>query len=36
LSVTIFDKTDIFQPLTETEFIDDKSENDNQLQLFNL
>jgi len=36
LSVTIFDKTDIFQPLTETELIGDKTENDNQLQLFGL
>ncbi len=36
LSVTIFDKTDIFQPLTENELINDKTENDNQLQLFDL
>jgi len=36
LSVTVFDKTDIFQPLTETALISDKTENDNQLQLFNL
>jgi IS4 transposase len=36
LSVTIFDKTDIFQVLMETKFIDDKTENDNQLQLFNI
>jgi len=36
LSVTIFGKIDMFQPLTETELIDDKAENDNQLQLFDL
>ena len=36
LSVTIFDKTDIFQPLTETQLIDGKIEDGNQLQLFNL
>lgn len=36
LSVTMFDKTDIFQPLTENELINDKTENDNQLQLFDL
>jgi hypothetical protein len=36
LSVTMFDKTDIFQPLTENALIDDKIEDDNQLQLFSL
>ena len=36
LSVTMFDKTDIFQLLTENELIDDKIEDDNQLLLFNL
>ena len=36
LSVTMFDKTDIFQPLTEIQLIDEKTENDNQLKLFNL
>jgi len=36
LSVTMFDKTDIFQPLTENALLDEKIEDDNQLQLFNL
>jgi hypothetical protein len=36
LSVTMFDKTDIFQPLTENMFLNDKIEDDNQLQLFRL
>lgn len=34
LSVTIFEKTDIFQALTETNVIDNTDENDNQLKLF--
>ena len=36
LSVTIFEKTDIFQTLTETKLVDENIENDKQLQLFNL
>ena len=36
LSVTIFEKIDILQALTEIEVIDDKTKDDNQLQLFNL
>lgn len=36
LSVTIFEKTPILQALTETDVIDENSENDNQLKLFNL
>jgi len=36
LSVTMFDKTDIFQPLTENALLEEKIEDDNQLQLFNL
>jgi Domain of unknown function (DUF4372)/Transposase DDE domain len=36
LSITIFEKTDILQALTETEFVNEKTRNDNQLQLFNL
>ena len=36
LSVTMFDKTDIFQPLTENALLDEKIEDDNPLQLFNL
>jgi len=36
LSVTIFEKTDILQALTETELVNEKTRNDNQLQLFNL
>lgn len=36
LSVTMFDKTDIFQPLTETVLINDNIKDDNQLQLFDL
>src|SRR3989338_4093586 len=36
LSVTIFEKTPIFQVLTETDSVDNVSENDNQLKLFNL
>ncbi len=35
-SVTMFDKTDILQALTETTFIDDQIANHKQLQLFNL
>lgn len=36
LSVTVFEKIDIFQAFTETKLIDDETENNNQLQLFNL
>lgn len=36
LSVTIFEKTDILQALTETELVNEKTRNNNQLQLFNL
>ena len=36
LSVTIFDKTDIFQPLTENKLIDGNIEPPKQLELFNL
>lgn len=36
LSVTIFEKTDILQALTETELVNEKTRNDNQLQLFSL
>ena len=36
LSVTIFEKTDIYQALTETHLIDKNIEKDNQLILFNL
>jgi hypothetical protein len=36
LSVTIFEKVDIFQALTEINIIDKSVQNDNQLILFNL
>ena len=36
LSVTMFEKTSIYQALTETELIDGDVENDNQLMLFKL
>lgn len=36
LSVSIFEKTSIFQALTETDIIDDNTQNDNQLKLFTL
>ena len=36
LSVTIFEKTHILQALTETEVVEENTENDNQLMLFNL
>lgn len=36
LSVTIFEKTHIYQALTETEVVEKNPENDNQLTLFNL
>ena len=36
LSVTMFEKTYIYQALTETELIDGDIENDNQLMLFKL
>ena len=36
LSVTIFDKTDIFQPLMENDIIDESIELNKQLELFNL
>jgi IS4 transposase len=36
LSVTIFEKTPIYQALAETEFIDEVAENDKQLMLFKL
>ena len=36
LSVTVFEKTDMLQALTETELIDSDTKDDNQLQLFNL
>lgn len=36
LSVTIFEKTDILQALTETEIVDESIEKDKQLILFNL
>ena len=36
LSVTIFEKTPIFQALTETNVINENTENQNQLTMFNL
>jgi len=36
LSVTMFEKTSIFQVLTETDFVNKNAQNDNQLELFNL
>ena len=36
LSVTIFEKTPILQALTETKIINQDSQNDNQLKLFDL
>ena len=36
LSVTIFEKVDIFQALTEISIIDENIQKDNQLILFNL
>ncbi len=36
LSVTMFEKTPIYQALTETELIDENVENDKQLMLFKL
>ena len=36
LNVTIFEKIDIFQSLTETNLVEDNSDSDKQLQLFNL
>ena len=36
LSVTIFEKTPIFQALTETELVDENTRKDKQLLLFNL
>ena len=36
LSVTMFEKTPIYQVLTETDGLNDESENDKQLKLFNL
>lgn len=35
-SVTMFEKTSIFQVLTETDFVNENAQNDNQLKLFNL
>ena len=36
LSVTVFEKIDMFQAFTKTKLIDNEIENNNQLQLFNL
>jgi hypothetical protein len=36
LSVTIFEKTPIFQVLTETDIFDENTDNNNQLMLFKL
>ena len=36
LSVTIFEKIDIFQTLTRNNIVDKNTENDNQMKLFNL
>ncbi len=36
LSVIIFEKTPVFQALTETNITDDNDQNDNQLKLFTL
>ena len=36
LSVTIFEKIDIFRALTETNIVDKDTENDNQLKMFDL
>lgn len=36
LSVTIFEKTPIFQALTETNVLNENAKNDNQLTMFNL
>jgi hypothetical protein len=36
LSVTMFEKTPIFQVLTETDLGNENTQNDNQLKLFNL
>lgn len=36
LSVTVFEKTDMLQALTEIVIVDNKTKDDNQLQLFNL
>ncbi len=36
LSVTMFEKTSIYQVFTETDFVNEDAQNDNQLKLFNL
>ncbi len=36
LSVTMFEKTSIYQVLTEIDFVNEDAQNDNQLKLFNL